>query len=178
MAKISPVAKRLAEWRKILDGWNPKSDDLFAWFCGTITKRNADEVVRAAKFLGLDPKDPAHLAILLPILADILFRPNTKGRPRGVKKWDRLLLFALGAHRLAIEEEHPGISDQKAAKKLKLLPEYKHDSVESLRQRLSPARYQYALTLAAYRRSLESKRAAANELPVAGRGTPMRVLGL
>lgn len=177
MAKSNPVAQRLAEWRRILDGWNPKSDDLFGAFGAMVRKRHTDEILRAAKFLGLDPKNPAHLTILLTILADILFRLNKKGRRRGAKKWDRFRLFGLGASRWAIEKEHPGISDARAAKKLKHLPEYQHDSVETLRQQLKGAKRTYANAVAAYRFFQESKKAA-NELPVSGLGIPMKVAGL
>ena len=75
---------------------------------------------KAADTFGLDPEDPYHAAILLRILAGLVFSPGRKGRPHDTPKWDAQREFDLGYHFHLLRREKPGIKISEAAKAIKL----------------------------------------------------------
>jgi hypothetical protein len=96
---------------------------------------------RAARFFGLDQENPTHRMVLLYILAEVVFYEVPKGRPRGTTKWDKNRLLELAAHADVLRKRTGRVSDKDAAKELKNVfdDEYRHDSPETIRQRLPDA---------------------------------------
>src|SRR5262249_31062589 len=89
---------------------------------------------------------PTHTALLLRILADVLFRYRRRGRKSSrksghKKKWDHTRLCKLGAQRAALATPY----DTKAAAEIKRLypAEYRRDSAVTIRQKLRSARMEY-----------------------------------
>src|SRR5262249_19876778 len=97
----------------------------------------------AAEYFGLDLAKSAEQALLLHILADIVFGERKKGRPRTNKgKWDVARLIQLAIDCNKIKEDSPGISDKKAVGEIKsrYRERYKYATSEMMRQRLGLAR--------------------------------------
>lgn len=101
-------------------------------------------VVAAAATFGLNLKTAWGNALLLAILADVVFRPEApvkKGRPVGTKKWDERRLGNLGLRAAIIEANNPKPSDNDIAGELQNRhSEYQHISQETLRQLIPDAR--------------------------------------
>jgi hypothetical protein len=108
-----------------------------------LTRDGTDHMMvqKAAKFFDLDEKNPAHRALLLHILADAVFWPTSKGRPKGTKRWNTERLFLLGT-RARVKKRHGSPSGNSTAQQLKsdFKDDYRQDSAETIRQRLSLAR--------------------------------------
>jgi hypothetical protein len=98
-------------------------------------------VSRAARFFGLDQEKPTHRALLLHILAEVVFYEPPKGRPKGSAKWSTEKLFLLGIRASALRKRLGSLKGNDAAKELKMLfkDDYRHDSIETVRQRLRDA---------------------------------------
>jgi hypothetical protein len=133
-------SERLAEWRNFLDINRARSDCVTRM--GDFAARPMDELSKAAKYFDLDHAKPADAAILLRILAKVIFEARAPNRPIGSKKWGLRRLFLLGVHRMLVEKEIPRISDRKAGAKIKQrFPKvYRHDDPRTIRQRLPAAR--------------------------------------
>src|SRR5262249_50594645 len=101
----------------------------------------------AFRYFGLNPQEPAHRDILLIVLADVVFGPRHRGRRRGSQSWDAKRLFLLGCDYDTVAANQPKMSNSEAAKKIKRLPRYKHDSETTIRQRLPAARRQLELVI-------------------------------
>jgi hypothetical protein len=98
------------------------------------------EVIRAAKFFGLDERSRSHRNLLLAVLADTLFgRPRRAGRPKKSTKWNRASLIQLRDDYNEVIKEHPRISDRPGADKIKdKFPDrYQHVQADALRKRLA-----------------------------------------
>jgi len=91
----------------------------------------------AAKFFGLNHNNPAHRILLLYILADVVFWVAPKGRPSGAAKWDKEKLFLLGIR----AKQVGGLGGKNTAQELKkrFKEDYRHVSIETIRQRLHAA---------------------------------------
>ena len=93
----------------------------------------------AFAFFGLDKTNERDRAILLNVLADIVFARPKKGRKRGIinKSWDPAKLLDL-----AIRDRQCGLNnDSKTAEELKRrFKDYKRIQREAIRQRLPEAR--------------------------------------
>jgi hypothetical protein len=96
---------------------------------------------KATKFFGLDQDNPTHRAVLLHILADVVFHEAPKGRPKGAAKWTTEKLFLLGIRAYALRKRLGSLKGNDAANELKMLfkDDYRHDSIETIRQRLRDA---------------------------------------
>lgn len=142
MTKKNLIKERLANWLETLDvfGSNPPSDFAKKAY-GGLAARTTGELSKAATYFSLDPNKPTDAAILLRILASVVFGAREAKRPTGSTKWDEGRLFRLLVHRMRLEREIPGISDAKAAAEIKKRhPQYKYIGIKSLRQCLSAAR--------------------------------------
>jgi hypothetical protein len=144
MAHGSDINERLKEWQKNLRmdrSFLFSTAEEFEEWCKETTSDQRQPIRRAAKFFHLDHKNPAHMALLLRILASVIFSYRKRGRPRRKKKWDDNRLCKLGAHRAALETPN----DTQAAAEIKRLypAEYGHDSAMTIRQRLPAARREY-----------------------------------
>jgi hypothetical protein len=96
----------------------------------------------AAKFFGLDQQNPAHRTLLLYILAEVIFTKAPKGRPKATAAWDKNKLFSLGARAADLKKKKTGsLTGKRAAEELKKQfdSDYRHTSVETIRQRLPAA---------------------------------------
>jgi hypothetical protein len=147
--KGNPVDLRLKWYRQSLDEMRrnlpglPLTPALFDGEDETRTLTGHPSLNRAAKVFDLDLSVEAQRALLLQILADVLFAESKKGRPPARKpKWDVLKLIQLAVDCNKIKEDMPGISDKKAADVIKDRHQsrYKHASPEMIRQHLPMAR--------------------------------------
>jgi hypothetical protein len=147
--KGNPVELRLRWYRESLDDIRRSlpflrlTPALFDGEDETRTLIGHPSLNRAAEFFGLDLSVEAQRALLLQILADVIFAESKKGRPPAKKaKWDRLTLIQLAVDCNKVKTETPGISDKKAASIIKrdFSSRYKHASAEMIRQYLADAR--------------------------------------
>ena len=147
--KGNPVELRLKWYRESLDDIRrnfpnlPLTPALFDGEDETRTLIGHPSLNRAAEIFDLDLSVDAQRALLLQILADVLFAESKKGRPPAKKaKWDRLRLIQLAVDCNKVKAETPGISDKKAASMIKhnFSNRYKHASAEMIRQYLADAR--------------------------------------
>jgi hypothetical protein len=147
--KGNPVAVRLKDYREALDQIRHLFPDLrltpLCFFEEWWTDRCMPPpgLSKAADFFGLDLSKSEQRALLLDILADVIFGEQKKGRPPAKKaKWDRLRLIQLAVDCNKVKAETPGISDKKAASIIKhnFSNRYKHASAEMIRQYLADAR--------------------------------------
>jgi hypothetical protein len=147
--KGNPVAARLKGYREALDEIRHLFPDLpltpLCFFEEWWTDKCMPPpgLSKAADFFGLDLSKSEQKALLLEILADVVFGEEKKGRPRTQKrKWDRLTLIQLAVDCNKVKAETPGISDKKAAGLIKdqFPVRYKHASAEMIRQYLADAR--------------------------------------
>ena len=109
-------------------------------------KQNTLALTKAAQFFGLDLANPVETAILLRLLAYLLFGPKRKkGRPLHSKKWTGRRLFQLALDCEEIKKDRPKLSDAKAANIIKKQhpKRYEDTSSEMMRQRLPEARQFY-----------------------------------
>jgi hypothetical protein len=147
--KGNPVAVRLKDYRQALDQIRHLFPDLrltpLCFFEEWWTDRCMPPpgLSKAADFFGLDLSKSEQRALLLDILADVIFGEQKKGRPPTKKrKWDALTLIQLAVDCNKVKAEAPGISDKKAAGIIKdhFPRRYKHASPEMIRQYLMGAR--------------------------------------
>jgi hypothetical protein len=141
------VGERLAYWRAEVsqlrsepEGW-PLSESYFDASCKVIGAPSPI-LHEAADFFGLDLRREAERALLLAILADVIFGKAPKGRPKEHKRrWSRFRLVRLAVDRETIKRQAPELSDVKAAAILKkrFPKRYRHDSSVTLRQKLREA---------------------------------------
>ena len=122
----------------------PSAEAVENGFASLYLKRDGTDhmtVQKAAKFFDLDEKNPAHRALLLHILADAVFWPTSKGRPKGTKRWNTERLFLLG-NRARVKKRDGSPSGNSIAQQLKsdFKDDYRQDSAETIRQRLALAR--------------------------------------
>ena len=113
-------------------------------------------VVAAAATFGLNLKTPWGTALLLLILADVVFRPENpakRGRPSGTKKWNQRELANLGFRAAIIETNKPGIKDYDTALELQKIDpkEYGYMTENTLRQLIPNALQAHKARLAALR---------------------------
>ena len=116
--------------------YDPEKFKIFA-------KQNTRALLKAARQFNIDLANPIETAVLLRILALLLFGPERKkGRPLNSKKWNRLRLTQLAIDCEKIKKDRPRLSDAKAAVVIKRrYPErYEDTSSEMMRQRLPQAR--------------------------------------
>jgi hypothetical protein len=102
-------------------------------------------VAVAAAGFGLDPNVPSQREKLLHILAEAIFAPGKKGRPReSLTAWPSSRLITLGRIYEKTKKKNPRLSDAKIAKLIKdEHREFKHDQPEQIRQRLRKAHRYY-----------------------------------
>jgi hypothetical protein len=107
----------------------------------TIAKTITPSLKKAAAAFGLDPKDPHDAAILLRILAQLVFSDGKRGRPPNTSKWIHPREYDLGYHFHLLRQEKPRIKLTAAAKAIKLRwpKEYADSSETTLRQRMRAA---------------------------------------
>jgi hypothetical protein len=106
-------------------------------------------VAVAAAKCGLDPNVPSQREKLLHILAEAIFAPGKRGRPKGsttawgnTPRGHRLLL--LGEIYAQTKYKNPKLSDAKIAKLIKAEhKEFKNEDVQQIRQRLRTAHEQF-----------------------------------
>jgi hypothetical protein len=148
MSRMKGVAARLEDYRRALDRvrnfWpDLRLTPLCLFDSWTDAGGPPRALSRAAEFFGLHLGKPAQEALLLHILADVVFGEHKKGRLRTNKgKWDAVTLIQLAVDCNKIKEERPGISDKKAMGVIKnrYRDRYKYATVEMMRQRLGSAR--------------------------------------
>ena len=94
---------------------------------------------KAATALALDPKDSQQAAIMLRILAALVFSNGKRGRPHASLKWGHEREFGLGYHFDLLRQENPKIKIGRAASAIKRRwpKEYADCSETTLRQRMS-----------------------------------------
>jgi hypothetical protein len=104
-------------------------------------KETTPELAEAARLFGLDPANAAESAVLVRILADLMFRKRKTGRPSNSTKWKRLKLVQLWFHYTLVEKENPRISFNAAVPKMRdRFPDfYRTIGGAALRRRLSEA---------------------------------------
>ena len=107
----------------------------------TFAKKITPPLKKAAYAFELDPKDPHDAAILLRILAQLVFSHGKRGRPRATLKWTPPREDKLGHHLYLLRQEKPGIKLTAAAKAMKLRwpKEYADSTETTLRQRMHAA---------------------------------------
>ena len=113
----------------------------------SFAKKKTTALVEAARFFELDLYSPMDRAILLRVLADILFRPRRKrGRPPNSKKWTATRLSQLACDCEEVKRGRPKLSSARAAGAIKnrYPKRYEHTSSEMIRQRLPQARTRHA----------------------------------
>jgi hypothetical protein len=106
-----------------------------------------EALAAAARYYGLDPKDPRQRETLLYALADALFESRKRGRPKdSATAWDGRRLVTLGEIYVKKKKQYPRLSDAKIAKLIKAEhDEFKNDDAEQIRQRLRKAHLGYEL---------------------------------
>jgi hypothetical protein len=115
-------------------------DKSFEIFYATLEGTGHLGLVNAAKFFGLDHRNPAHRVLLLYILADVVFHAAPKGRRKGSAKWTGNELMLLGSRAIAMREKTGKVSNSKMAEKLKEhFNDYGSVEAETIRQRLPAA---------------------------------------
>jgi hypothetical protein len=125
--------------------WSVKIHGLREYYPHTIrslAKKNTPALLNAAKQFDLDLANPIERAVLLRVLADLLFGPRRKkGRPLHSKKWTGTRLSQLARDCEEVKKDRPKLSDAKAAIIIKKRhPErYEDTSSEMMRQRLPEA---------------------------------------
>ena len=137
MPKGNSIADRLEEIKTFYEDVRECSPDLWSHFCGDPKKRSA-AVLKAANYFNLDLASEAESALLLGILADVVF-PGS-GRPKRSKQWGIARLTKLGTHWREVERASPGISDSKAAKEIKKRYPKLYQSVVVIRPHLPDAK--------------------------------------
>jgi hypothetical protein len=132
--------KKEEEWRRLI------TDILrTGHLSGSQVWLSSKPVQDAFRYFGLNPREPSHHVVVLAVLADVVFGRRPRGRRRGSQSWDQLRLFLLGCDYMKVMENEPGMSDTKAAKKIKQLPRYKYVTDTTIRQRLPDARRKFEL---------------------------------
>ena len=116
MPKGNSIADRLEEIKTFYEDVRECSPDPGRIFVAILKKRSA-AVLKAADDFNLDLASEAYLALLLGILAGVVF-PGSR-RPKRSKQWGIARLTKLGTHWREVELASPGISDSKAAKEIK-----------------------------------------------------------
>jgi hypothetical protein len=133
--KISP--RRLQRARNWIS--QQPAANLEAW-----AQKVTPSLKKAADTLRLDPKDPQQAAILLRVLAQLVFTEGKRGRPKASQIFDTRQYFkpvVLGERYMRAKLENPGMNDRKIAEKLqKQYPDYKNMAAESLRVLLRDAK--------------------------------------
>lgn len=114
------------------------------WRVGRGYDREPEALAAAARYYGLDAKDPRQRETLLYVLADALFESRKKGRPRGTRtSWGRRLITLGGIYKEK-KYKNPKLSDAKIAELIKQEhKEFKHDDPEQIRQRFREAEEAY-----------------------------------
>jgi hypothetical protein len=135
--KGNSIADRLEEIKTFYEDVRECSPDLWPHFCGDPKKRSA-AVLKAANYFNLDLTSEAESALLLQILAGVVF-PGS-GRPKRSKQWGIARLTKLGTHWREVERASPGISDSKAAKEIKKRYPKLYQSDVVIRPRLPDAK--------------------------------------
>jgi hypothetical protein len=107
--------------------------------------REPASVAAAARYYGLDPKNPRQRETLFYILADAIFDSRKRGRPWGSKtSWGQRLI-TLGEIYREKKYKNPKLSDAKIAKLIKQdHAEFKNDDPDQIRQRLRAAEEAYS----------------------------------
>jgi hypothetical protein len=103
---------------------------------------NTRALLKPAQVFDIDLANPIETAVLLRILALLLFGPRRKkGRPLHIKKWTDARLFQLARDCEEVKKDHPKLSYARAAVAIKRrYPErYGDTSSEMMRQRLPKA---------------------------------------
>jgi hypothetical protein len=137
------TAKRLAYWRELLDSirseLTPKSAKRKF---ESLSRQRTPYLDKAANYFDLKVSRRTDAAILVRILASVIFDSREKNRPAGSKKWDEVRLFQLFIHHKLIEREKPSISDSRAAEEIKnrFPGHYQRDEPATIRQRILAAR--------------------------------------
>jgi hypothetical protein len=145
MTKRNSNAERLADWLEWFEDAR-KFPNIEAWrrneWRNDFAAKPTRSLSEAAEFFGLDPAKAVDSAVLLRVLADVVFGTRKKGRHTGTSRWNDVRLFQLGVHLQAVEKDRPGISNKKAAAEIKrrYRQQYKTDEPETIRQRLRDAR--------------------------------------
>ena len=135
--------KRVAELREVLSG--AALTDKLAQFL----QSQSQILARDFEQFGLDPNNSAHRTMLLVVLADFVFGRRKRGRPPGKKQrheWHAAKLHLLGFHYEEAIANNPDMSYPKAAAAIKKrnIPEFKHDTAMTIRQRIPGAKRQLA----------------------------------
>jgi hypothetical protein len=142
------TAERLKRWLDYVNQLKSSSSDVAKKLYSDLAITPTDELRKAAKYFDLDPRKPTEAAILLRILAGVIFETREPKRPKGSKKWDERRLFRLCCHHMLVEDEIPNISDRMAGLEIKKrFPEhYRHDDPKTIQKRLPAARNEWKIT--------------------------------
>jgi hypothetical protein len=99
----------------------------------------------AGQFFFLDPSEPIYRECLLYVLADVLFGKWKTGRPAGSNvAWDFNRYFRLYQLYHVIKHDNPKLGKTEIAKLICKYPEFKYNSPEQVRQRISRAFREHA----------------------------------
>jgi hypothetical protein len=130
---------RISEYRE----YAPEDLESFA-------KKITPALLSAERQFNLDLANPMERAVLLRVLADLLFDRRKRGRPLYSKKWTGYRLYQLARDCEEVKKDRPKLSDARAAAAIKKrYPErYKDTSSEMMRQRLPEARWYHEENLA------------------------------
>jgi hypothetical protein len=152
MAKKDPIKARQSEWKASLEivkkaELERKSPAFTPDIIVDATARWLQRDLRgtvsnAFKYFGLDPQNVSDQAMLLAVLADVLFGgPGKGGRKEGSRFWNLTRLWMLGLQREEIiATQLDGMSDQKVAEEIIKRPEYKRFTPRMIRRQFSAAR--------------------------------------
>jgi hypothetical protein len=115
------------------------------WLARFGYRREPASVAAAARYYGLDPKNPRQRETLFYMLADAIFESRKRGRPKGSRtSWGHRLVI-LGDIYKEKKYKNPKLSDAKIAKLIKQeRVEFKNDDPDQIRQRLREAKEAYS----------------------------------
>jgi hypothetical protein len=137
MKKGNTISTRLKSWRELLEDIKECRPEWLTSEFGSGAKPSP-EVLKAAKYFNLDLTKKDDSALLLRIMAEVVFPP--RGRQKGNKQWGVDRLVTLGKQWLEIQRVEPGISDEEAARKISNQYHGQYQSKDTIRPRLPDAR--------------------------------------
>src|SRR5262249_42884494 len=131
------VQKELKRWRKFFEhGQQIVPPDKYSAKLVEMADRIPLSLVRAGGYFGLNPADQLECAVLLRVLASILF--PQKGRKKGSRhKWPMLRTMLLAFRLEELETAHPNLGDSELARRI--LTRFPREYDKSLRLQLPRA---------------------------------------
>lgn len=141
MARLDRVKERLEVWRHHCVDYRTQCTPAAWKFINQEYGPQPKSLKDAAKFFGLSLANKAELALLLRILADIIFAPRKRGRKEESRHWNDKRLFALGERVCQLEKQFGRrLSDRTAAKMIVSFYPHEYQSWEVVRQRMKDVR--------------------------------------